>query len=114
MLALHEVRFHVVIMSNQGGVTLKEDPRSVKGDRKRLADFKSKANAVLSALNLPITLFAATEKDIYRKPRTGMWAELVKLCDSHILDLSGSIFVGDAGGRAKTAKSPKDFACSDR
>lgn len=104
-------------MSNQGGINLKEDPKSLKGDRKRLTDFKSKVNAVLNALDLPITLFAATEKDIYRKPRPGMWTELLALRNAEVLnsiDLDKSLFIGDAGGRVKTVRSPKDFSCSDR
>jgi len=76
-----------------------------------------KVNAVLNVLDLPITLFAATGKDIYRKPRPGMWTEMLSLqnVDSlKSLDLDESIFVGDAGGRMKTTRSAKDFSCSDR
>ncbi|KAL7813583.1 PNK3P domain-containing protein [Trichoderma aethiopicum] len=124
--------YHVAILSNQAGLKLHFDAK-YKGPKaavqKRVADFKQKCNAVLTALDLPIALYAATEKDIYRKPRTGMWKELCE--DLEIpegeVDLKGSFFVGDAGGRvallgkgdssaatAAAAAVPKDFSCSDR
>lgn len=75
---------------------------------------------MLSQLGLPITLYAATGKDIYRKPRPGMWTEMKEdygLAESEI-DLENSVFVGDAGGRTADLKrataAPKDFSCSDR
>jgi len=104
-------------MSNQGGISLSDGQKSFKGNTKSLTNFKTKANAVFSVLDIPITLFAATGKDIYRKPRQGMWTEMLSLLDADTLmslDLSESIFVGDAGGRIKTMKSAKDFSCSDR
>jgi len=82
--------------------------------------FKQKCNAVLSNLDFPLTLYAATGKDKFRKPRTGMWKEL---CDDyelidHEINLRDSIFIGDAGGRTALLKGgtavPKDFSCSDR
>lgn len=75
---------------------------------------------MLTQLDLPLTLYAATGKDIYRKPRTGMWKEV---CEDHGLaqedvDTDESIFIGDAGGRTAQLKGatavPKDFSCSDR
>ncbi|EGS22552.1 uncharacterized protein CTHT_0021000 [Thermochaetoides thermophila DSM 1495] len=63
---------------------------------------------------------AISTKDIYRKPRPGMWNEMKEdydLSDSDI-DFENSIFVGDAGGRIVDAKGPgssqRDFSCSDR
>lgn len=111
-------RYLVAILSNQGGISLKSDPKSVKSDMKRLADFKGKVSAVLTQLELPISVYAATSRDQYRKPRTGMWQELL---DDHDLenedsvDLSNSFFVGDAGGREATASGAvKDHSCVDR
>ena len=105
-------------MSNQGGISLKPDPKTIKSDQKRLADFKNKVSAVLSQLDLPITVYAATGRDEYRKPRVGMWRELL---DDHGLesinsvDLENSFFVGDAGGReALVGKTAKDHSCVDR
>ncbi len=117
-------RYRLVIFSNQGGLTLHADPKSKgpKAGKDRVTEFKQKCSAVLSQLGLPITLYAATGKDIYRKPRPGMWAEMMQdlaLTESDI-DREASLFVGDAGGRTATPKgsnasaTTKDFSCSDR
>jgi bifunctional polynucleotide phosphatase/kinase len=66
---------------------------------------------------MPISIYAATEKDIYRKPRPGMWRELLEDYDLNALgaiDLDSSFFVGDAGGRLAGTGFAKDFSCSDR
>jgi bifunctional polynucleotide phosphatase/kinase len=119
--------YRVVIISNQAGLTLHPDP-SFKGPKgaikARVSNFKQKCSAVLTQLNLPMSIYAATEHDKYRKPRTGMWKEL---CDDYDIpenevDLENSIFVGDAGGRTAQIKNggsggaatAKDFSCSDR
>jgi len=89
----------------------------MKSDLKRLAHFKLKASAAFNQLDLPISLYAATEKDMYRKPRTGMWDELLGDFDLKVseVDLENSIFVGDAAGRPAAATGVKgDFSCSDR
>lgn len=109
----------ISIISNQGGISLKSDPKSLKSDQKRLTDFKKKVNAVLSQLDLPISIYAATARDQYRKPRIGMWHELLEDYGLDIVnswDLDKSIFVGDAGGRSdgSSGKMLKDHACSDR
>ncbi|KAL7931928.1 PNK3P domain-containing protein [Trichoderma chlorosporum] len=119
--------YHVVILSNQGGLTLHFDA-NYKGPKaatqKRVTEFKQKCNAVLTSLDLPVSVYAATARDIYRKPRIGMWKEL---CDDleiseEEVDLKGSFFIGDAGGRiavvgkgdGAAAAIAKDFSCSDR
>ncbi|KAF2235109.1 PNK3P-domain-containing protein [Viridothelium virens] len=109
----------VLVLSNQAGITLATGSKTSKSDQKRLSDFKDKATAVLNQLDLPVTLYAATEKDRYRKPRIGMWEELRKNYDLEApdsIDLSNSVFVGDAGGRTGSTKGgiSKDFSCSDR
>ncbi|KAH6657613.1 polynucleotide kinase 3 phosphatase-domain-containing protein [Truncatella angustata] len=112
----------VVILSNQAGLTLHPDPKA-KGPKNlgkdRVAKFKQKCNAVLAQLDLPTTVYAATAKDIYRKPRTGMWKEVCRDYDlaEDEIDLENSVFVGDAGGRTAVLKGgavAKDFSCSDR
>ncbi|KAK2006330.1 polynucleotide kinase 3 phosphatase [Colletotrichum eremochloae] len=109
--------YRIVVLSNQAGLVLHADPKAKapKSAKDRVSAFKQKVNAVLTQLDLPITVYAATEKDIYRKPRPGMWREL---CDDYDLsgdvDLKQSIFVGDAGGRIAASKTAKDFSCSDR
>ncbi|KAF2656772.1 PNK3P-domain-containing protein [Lophiostoma macrostomum CBS 122681] len=115
---LHGEGYLVAVVSNQGGISLRPDPKTVKSDQKRLADLKSKVSAVFTQLDLPITLYAATGRDQYRKPRSGMWQELL---DDHDLeaadsvDLENSFFVGDAGGReAIPGGVSKDHSCVDR
>ncbi|KAI1156582.1 polynucleotide kinase 3 phosphatase-domain-containing protein [Nemania diffusa] len=119
-----EEGYRVVIISNQAGLTLHPDP-SAKGPKNpgkgnKVANFKQKCAAVLAQLDLPTTIYAATARDTFRKPRTGMWAELcadygIPTAD---VDLENSVFVGDAGGRlaegSGKAAVPKDFSCSDR
>lgn len=91
-----------MIVSNQGGITLQPDPKKPKAHSSRLATFKGKLALVLNELGLPTTIYAATGKDNYRKPRVGMWAEILGDYDLHLpgaIDLDHSIFVGDAAGR---------------
>lgn len=92
--------------------------KTVNSDKKRLADFKQRVKSVLTQLDLPIVLYAATDKDKFRKPRTGMWDKLLEaqgLTQEGDVDLEACYFVGDAGGRTATSKSIKaDFSCSDR
>ncbi|KAK3346958.1 polynucleotide kinase 3 phosphatase-domain-containing protein [Lasiosphaeria hispida] len=115
----NDEEYQVVIFTNQGGLTLHPDPKSKppKSLQNRVASFKQKCSVVLSQLDLPVTLYAATGKDMYRKPRPGMWNEMkddYELDESDI-DHENCIFVGDAGGRIAELKgAPKDFSCSDR
>lgn len=125
---LHTDGYAVVIFSNQGGLILHPDPKSKvpkKISGERVQNFKKKVNAVLSVLDLPICVYVATGQDIFRKPRSGMWLEMLreKRLSIDDIELGASIFVGDAGGRVesreekgngKTAVLSKDFSCSDR
>jgi DNA 3'-phosphatase len=107
----------VAVVSNQGGISLKPDPKTVKSDQKRLADFKSKVSAVFTHLDIPVSVYAATARDQYRKPRTGMWEEMLDDYDldaASSVDLDNSFFVGDAGGREALGSSVKDHSCVDR
>lgn len=122
-----EQDYQIVILSNQAGLTVHFEP-GFKGPKasaqKRVGDFKQKCSAILSNLDLPTSVYAATERDIYRKPRTGMWTELCEDYDiaEKDVDLENSFFVGDAGGRVaglsggsgNVAATAKDFSCSDR
>ncbi|USW58317.1 Putative HAD-superfamily hydrolase,subfamily IIIA, polynucleotide kinase 3 phosphatase [Septoria linicola] len=115
---LSEDGYAVVVISNQSRVVLKPEPKKA-GDMKSLSNFKGKVTAILNVLELPISVYAATKKDLYRKPRTGMWDQLLQdygLSDSTNIDLENCVFVGDAAGREgdKAAKVRKDHSCSDR
>lgn len=109
-------RYRVVILSNQGGISLKVKPDGPKSHKSKVTSFKSKVAAVFNQLDFPISIYAATEKDIFRKPRTGMWSEVLEDYDiaPGDLDLQNSMFVGDAGGRLGGGGWPRDFSCSDR
>ena len=89
----------------------------MKSDQRSLATFKSKVSSIFSHLDLPVILLAATARDQYRKPRTGMWHELLEdldLDEDEKPDLQGSFFVGDAGGRTARPNVKADHSCSDR
>ncbi|KAI0202702.1 DNA kinase/phosphatase Pnk1 [Astrocystis sublimbata] len=125
-----EEGYRVVILSNQAGLTLHPDPTTKappkNAGKAKVATFKQKAAAVLQHLDIPTTLYAATAHDLFRKPRVGMWREVCVDYDilSEAIDLKGSVFVGDAGGRTakvliggeygKERRMAKDFSCSDR
>ncbi|KAG6020747.1 hypothetical protein E4U41_002738 [Claviceps citrina] len=126
--ALHvEKGYQVIILSNQGGITLDKasDARTKPGGRRRAAMFKEKCESILEALDIPTSIYAATENDVYRKPRTGVWDEV---CDDYDVsrdevDLDKSFFVGDAAGRlagpgpagpAGAGSLEADFSSSDR
>lgn len=124
MFAFHSVmitiikhfRYRIVVISNQAGISFKADSKGPKALQTKYSAFKTKVASVFQQLDFPISIYAATEKDVYRKPRTGMWQEL--LDDYEILpddlDLQNCIFVGDAGGRDAVGSTAKDFSCSDR
>nr|POE85563.1 bifunctional polynucleotide phosphatase/kinase [Quercus suber] len=111
--------YALVVISNQGAVSLRSDAKSPKDGMKSLTTFKAKVAAVLNALDLPITVYASTGNDPYRKPRTGMWDQMLhdyQLTQNGDLDHDQCIFVGDAAGREadKAMGTKKDHACSDR
>lgn len=116
---LHSEGYVLVIMSNQGAVKLHSNPKTLKSDMQSLQKFKGKVTAVLNTLDLPITMYAATGKDTFRKPRSGMWEQLMKDLKSvqpSDVDLEQCVFVGDAAGREgdKSARRKSDHSCSDR
>nr|XP_023907961.1 bifunctional polynucleotide phosphatase/kinase-like [Quercus suber] len=111
--------YALVVISNQGAISLRSDTKSPKDGMKSLNSFKAKVSAVLNDLDLPITVYASTGPDIYRKPRTGMWDQMLhdyQLTTSGDIDHAQCVFVGDAAGREadKAAGIKKDHACSDR
>lgn len=108
--------YQIIFFSNQGGLNLATS--KLARDPKRVAEFKIKINALMNNFNFPITLYCATEKDEYRKPRTGMWRQMLR--DFHLegeegVQLDLSFFIGDAAGRIHDEKgNVLDFASSDR
>ena len=121
---LHEDGFTLLVMSNQAAVNLRPDSKVPKDSMRSLNILKNKISAVLNALGLPISVYAATGWDIFRKPRTGMWEQMIKdynLAEggdvgADAVDHHQSFFVGDAAGREgdKAAGVRRDHSCSDR
>ena len=106
------------MLTNQGSISLKDNPKTLKSDQRSLAAFKSKITAVFNHFDFPVLLLAACAQDGYRKPRTGMWDEVLEELDLNEgggADMQASFFVGDAGGRAaRNGGAKADHACSDR
>ncbi|PGH04098.1 polynucleotide kinase 3'-phosphatase [Helicocarpus griseus UAMH5409] len=108
---LNDKGYLIVVLSNQKAISLKKEVKGGRVDSKSLSIFKQKVAAVMRSLDVPFSLYAATEYDQFRKPRMGMWREVVDDYDldaEGMLDLEGSIFVGDAAGREG------DHSCVDR
>ncbi|KAL3463222.1 polynucleotide kinase 3 phosphatase-domain-containing protein [Aspergillus heterothallicus] len=105
---LHFDGYHVAIISNQKAVKAKKEKNG--SDSKSLTNLKGRVTAVMGHLDIPISVYAATEDDEFRKPRSGMWRELLDDYDFDVtgVDYSASIFVGDAAGR------PNDHSTADR
>ena len=115
--SLYEDGYLVVIFTNQGNVSLKSDPKSLKLETLSLKNLKDQVTTIFSQLNLPVSMYGATGQDHYRKPRIGMWQEFLEDYDLHgegAVDKEQSFYVGDAAGRPKTDKRKKDFASTDR
>jgi bifunctional polynucleotide phosphatase/kinase len=117
MSALTQDSYIIAIISNQAGLALKGNAKAPAAHKARVPGFKGKVVSVFNQLNMPISVYAATEKDIFRKPRPGMWREVLKdngISDPVDVDLGESFFVGDAGGRIAGPKFKSDFSSSDR
>ncbi|KAK5796732.1 hypothetical protein VI817_006016 [Penicillium citrinum] len=99
--------FQIVLFSNQKKVSLKKEKA---GDSKSLSNFKEKLTAIMTQLDLPMSVYAATGDTEYRKPRPGMWKEFSEDFDLDVVgvDLAKSVYVGDAAGR------PGDHSATDR
>jgi bifunctional polynucleotide phosphatase/kinase len=97
-------RYLVAVFTNQAGL------KAPKKDTAHLKKFKLKVAAILETIDVPLTVYAATENDHFRKPRSGMWEEMKNDRDLDVrgIDLENSYLVGDAAGREV------DFSDSDR
>ncbi|OAT06353.1 polynucleotide kinase [Blastomyces gilchristii SLH14081] len=108
---LNDKGYLVVVISNQKAISLKKDLKGGSLESKSLSIFKQKVTAVMQTLGVPSSIYAATENDEFRKPRMGMWSEMLDDYDLDVagsLDLEQSVFVGDAAGREG------DHSCVDR
>lgn len=102
MQEIHESGYKIVIFSNQA---LIKSALTGKGATK----FKAKVDSILKAAGVPAAVLAATMKDEFRKPETGMWHFFVEKCNGKTgVDKDESYYVGDAAGREY------DFADTDK
>ncbi|KAI8340235.1 polynucleotide kinase 3 phosphatase-domain-containing protein [Chlamydoabsidia padenii] len=104
---LHSDGYKIVVFSNQNGLN----------NEQRIADFKRKVADIFSQLTVPVVLYAAMKKDQYRKPRTGMWDDMIKQHnEGALVELDQCFYVGDAAGRQDgwKPKMKKDHSCADR
>uniref|UniRef100_UPI00358E7124 bifunctional polynucleotide phosphatase/kinase isoform X4 n=1 Tax=Myxine glutinosa TaxID=7769 RepID=UPI00358E7124 len=101
--------YKVVFLTNQMGISRGKLQPEV---------FKTKVEAIIETLQLPVQVLVATGRDVYRKPVLGMWEYLCdKANDGISVDVTKSLYVGDAAGRPANwapGKKKKDFSCSDR
>ncbi|KAI8638071.1 polynucleotide kinase 3 phosphatase-domain-containing protein [Parasitella parasitica] len=104
--ALYNEGYKIVIFSNQNGLN---SDKKTKG-------FQFKIEAILNQVSSPVLVMAATKKDKYRKPMTGMWEWLEQNNGDVSIDKSQSFYVGDAAGRDDGWKPryKKDHSCGDR
>ncbi|CEJ54495.1 hypothetical protein PMG11_00803 [Penicillium brasilianum] len=102
--------YQVVIFSNQKMIKIQKDIKNGNSESKSLSNFKEKMTAVMTQLDIPMSVYAATTDPEYRKPRLGMWREFQDDYDLDVsgIDLKNSFFVGDAAGR------PGDHSNVDR
>ncbi|PYH46094.1 putative DNA 3'-phosphatase Tpp1 [Aspergillus saccharolyticus JOP 1030-1] len=107
---LNENGFHVIVITNQKKISLKKEIKAGNSESKSLTNFKERATAIMKQIDIPMSVYAATKDDSYRKPRTGLWTEFIDDYDFDVsgLDLAHSVFVGDAAGR------PRDHSQVDR
>ncbi|CAH8541425.1 unnamed protein product [Schistosoma turkestanicum] len=98
--------YKVVLLSNQRGIT--------KGYQD-ISSFKIKIQNIVDKLNIPIQGLFSILDDKNRKPLTGMWDYLNDKGNAGIpIDLSSSVYCGDAAGRSTVGKRKHDHSCADR
>ncbi|XP_018392374.1 PREDICTED: uncharacterized protein F21D5.5 [Cyphomyrmex costatus] len=105
---LHTNEYKIVIFTNQAGLST---------GKFKISDFKGKIEKVVQKIGVPIQVFIAVGRSIYRKPTIGMWELLEKEKNGGItIDKAKSFYVGDAAGRPKnwTSGKKKDHSSVDR
>ena len=97
ILKLYSKNYHIVIFSNQN-----------INNKMSYNDHIYKCNQIINELNIPITFYLSLDKDIFRKPRIGMWEYMINSKFVNIqIDINNSFYCGDALGRLN------DFADTD-
>ncbi|GJQ72382.1 hypothetical protein Trydic_g3465 [Trypoxylus dichotomus] len=98
--------YRIIIFSNQ---------HKLGYEKHLIPSFKTKIDNIIHKIGVPIQVFIATQRDMYRKPLIGMWNSLLKLMNETV-DMQQSFYVGDAAGREKNwaPHKKKDHSMSDR
>lgn len=92
----------LIIFTNQNGVGLNIVP---------LSEVKSRIESVTKSINIPCTVFVATEKDEFRKPKTKMFWLLEKCFNDHLtVERESSFYCGDAIGYPSHSDADIKFA----
>lgn len=99
---LRENNARFVIFTNQNGVGLK---------LVTLNEIQQRIELVTKRLDIPCTVFIATEKDDYRKPNLGMYRLLEESFQGSVtIDLKKSFYCGDAIGYPSHSDADIKFA----
>ena len=85
--SLTQNQYTIIIISNQKGI---------KSGKTKKTDWKGKIEEMRNRLNIDFILMCSLNDDLYRKPRTKLWDEFVKLNIPSIHP--DSFYCGDAGG----------------
>lgn len=96
--------YKLVIFTNQSAIG--------KNGKLSIDDFKQNIESIQKNLKTPIQMYAALEKDIYRKPCPGMWNLMLESNNITSVD-PNSLFIGDAAGRPKKQNGHADFSSGD-
>ena len=97
----------IVIFSNQAGIA---------GNKFKENQIKTKIANMSKELGFNIPAYIAAGKDMGRKPNVGMWFAMEHDNGGTKVDISKSMYIGDAAGRKidTLGGKGKDFSCSDR
>jgi len=103
---LNDTGRKIVFITNQNGISKGYITEN---------DFKSKVEAIMKKISVPIQVLAIVKKGLSRKPNTGAYEWLVNEGNGG-LPVKEFFYVGDAAGRLKGwgPGKKKDHSCSDR
>lgn len=87
LLEMHNENYDIVIISNQAGISKQNNG---------ISEWKHKVTDICVKLNIPVMLFAALKKNLYRKPFPTFWNMLT---NGKMIDMKDSFYCGDACGR---------------
>jgi bifunctional polynucleotide phosphatase/kinase len=99
---LHNAGYSLVVFTNQLGLELEKNAKRKEAFIGRIENTVKhlKKHCEEAGLQVPpIAVFAATDSDIYRKPRIGMWCLYESKFNTVQIDMGNSFYCGDAAGR---------------